>query len=209
MLLIDSLYINSSGGLRLLEYLVARLNEKNVSFFLLADKRCVGLFDNCRHVKYIKASLWRRKYFYLTNASVFSSVLCFGNIPAPIKLRVPVYTYFHNINLLTLSEAHSLKEKVVMWLKREVYRYYRRNTDCWLVQTSNTATELSNHLNEPLGRIEMMPFYELPSELGSLSGAVHGDDYVFVAIYVPGKGHDELLKAWRLLKDKVSIRLFI
>lgn len=202
MLLIDSLYINSSGGLRLLEYLVARLNEKDIPFFLLADKRCVGLFDNCRHVRYMKASLWRRKYFYMANASLFSSVLCFGNIPAPIKLRVPVYTYFHNINLLTLTEAHSLKEKIVMWLKRGVYKFYRRNTDLWLVQTKNTASELSRHLRESLERIKLMPFFELPSVLGSLNGTRHGDDYVFVALCVPGKGHEELLQAWQLLKEK-------
>jgi len=202
MILIDSLYINNSGGLRLLEYLVKRLHEDRIAFFLLADIRCLGKFDFCEDVKYMKASLCGRKSFYKERKGEFSSVLCFGNIPAPIKLDVPVYTYFHNINLLTLSEAHSLKEKLVMWLKREVFRHYKKNTDYWLVQTSNTQKELCKHLGESIERTKLMPFYELPSGLASAKYSDHGVDYVYISTYVPGKGHEELLDAWFLLHQR-------
>ena len=200
--LIDALYICNSGGLRLLEYLVAELQKKDVDFYLLADRRCYGRFDRCKHVRYMDASLWERNKFYKAKAGSFFSVLCFGNIPAPIKMCVPVYTYFHNINLLTLDEAHSFTVKVKSWLKREVFKHYKKNTDYWLVQTSNTANELCQHLDESKDRVKFMPFYELPDGVSEIAKQPHGDDYVFVAVDVPGKSHWELLEAWQLLHQK-------
>ncbi len=202
MILIDSLYINNSGGLRLLQYLVDILLKKNIEFFILADSRCYGLFDRCKHVRYMNASLWERKKFYQAKKNRFSSVLCFGNIPAPIRLEVPVYTYFHNINLLTLAEARSLSVKVKSRLKREVFKHYKKNTDYWLVQTSNTANELINHLGEKPERVKLMPFYELPKSLRSLNELKHGDDYVYISNYTGAKGHEELLMAWRILHER-------
>ncbi len=202
MILIDALYINNSGGLRLLEYLVAELMLRDVDFYLLADARCTGKFNDCKNVRYMNASLRERKNFYKIKGRSFSSVLCFGNIPAPIKLNVPVYTYFHNINLLTLAEAHSLPVKVKSWLKREVFKHYKPNTDYWLVQTSNTANELVKHLGEKPDRVKLVPFYELPEGIDDIAKQPHGDDYVFVAVHVPGKSHEELLEAWRLLHSK-------
>ena len=202
MILIDSLYINKSGGFRLLEYLVDRLNAESIDFYLLADSRCYSKFDSCKNVRYMKASLWARKKFYLENGKRFSAVLCFGNIPAPLKLDVPVYTYFHHINLLTLSETEGILSRVLSWLKREVYRYYKNNTNYWLVQTSNTANELVRHLGETPERVKIMPFFELPEKLYALKNETHGDDYVYISIYVPGKGHDELLEAWKILHHR-------
>ena len=202
MLLIDSLYINNSGGLRLLEYLLKELQDKRVTFNLLADIRCSGLFCNCKHVRYMKASLWERKRYYQQHKHKFSTILCFGNVPPQLKMEVPVYTYFHNINLLTLAEAHSAKVKAVSWLKREVFKHYKKNTDYWLVQTSNTAKELVGHLKESPERVKLMPFYELPEGVAEIAKQPHGDDYVFVAIDVPGKSHKELLEAWRILHKK-------
>ena len=202
MILIDSLYINNSGGFRLLEYLVRELNKRQIDFYLLADARCEGKFDECEHVRYMPASLWGRRMFYKEKKCHFSSVLCFGNIPAPISLNVQVYTYFHNINLLTLAEARSKKELITMWLKRGVFRCYKKNTDYWLVQTSNTANELVKHLAEKPERVKLMPFYELPQELSSLANGPHGDDYVYISNYTVAKGHEDLHEAWKLLHSK-------
>lgn len=202
MILIDSLYINDSGGFRLLQYLVQELRKRGVDFYLLADSRCAGAFDELPAVEYMRASMRNRSLWYRRDMSAFSSVLCFGNIPAPRKLKIPVYTYFHNIHLLTLSEAHSLPFWIKSWLKREVYRCYKNNTDYWLVQTSNTANELQTHLKERADRVKLMPFYELPDGLARLKTETHGKDYVYISTYVPGKGHEELLAAWCLLHDR-------
>ena len=202
MLFIDSLYINESGGLRLLEYLTKSLKDQGIGFFLLADERCKGIFDDYDSVVYLKASMMERNRFYIQNKNKFSSALCFGNIPPPIRLGIPVYTYFHNINLLTLKETNSCREKAISWLKRQVFRHYKRNTDYWLVQTKNTACELMKNLFESEGRVLLFPFYELPEQLKNISDFQHGDDYVFVSDYTGAKGHEELLEAWKLLHKK-------
>lgn len=202
MILIDSLYINNSGGLRLLEYLVDELRMRNIKLQLLADSRCRGVFDDLTDVEYYDASLKIRKKIYSQDLSNYSVVLCFGNIPPLRRLSVPVYTYFHNINLLTLAEAHSINVKAVSWLKREVFKHYKKNTDYWLVQTSNTAKELIDHLGESPERVKLMPFYELPEGVSEIAKQPHGEDYVFVAVDVPGKSHKELLEAWDILHKK-------
>lgn len=201
-LLIDALYINESGGLRLLEYLVASLQERGVVFHLVADLRCKGHFDALHSVEYMKASMGSKASLYNRDMSEYTSLLCFGNIPPTMRLQIPVYTYFHNINLLTLAEAHSLSVKMKSWLKREVFKHYKQNTNYWLVQTSNTANELLKHLGEKPERVKLMPFYELPEECDDIAKQSHGDDYVFVALHVPGKGHEELLEAWRILHSQ-------
>lgn len=202
MILIDSLYINNSGGLRLLEYLVRMLIARGVEFHLVSDNRCKGCFDSLPSVEYMDATMKNKYELFCRDLSSYSAVLCFGNLPPTKKLSIPVYTYFHNINLLTLEEAHSLPIKIKSWLKREVFKYYKENTNYWLVQTSNTANELVKHLLENTERVKLMPFYELPEEFADTAKFPHNDDYVFVALHVPGKGHEELLEAWRILHSK-------
>lgn len=202
MLLIDSLYINNSGGFRLLDYLARTLLLRDISFTLLADERCRGRLDYCPIVQYMKASLRNRKNFYATIGDDYKAVLCFGNIPVPTKLKVPVYTYFHNINLLTLKEARSKKEFMTMWMKRQIFRMYKKNTDLWIVQTLNTATELKTHLHEDDNRVRIIPFYELSDKLRLICGLKHGQDYVYISNYTGAKGHETLLKAWYLLHQK-------
>ncbi len=201
-LLIDSLYINNSGGLQLLKYLVTSLKEKNVEFFLLADSRCKGKFDSCKAVKYMHASLYERRNFYKKSAASFSSVLCFGNIPSPIKLSVPVFTYFHCINYLTLQGLPSKKETIKSWAKREVYRHYKHNTDYWVVQSTNTKSELVHYLGVEEDKVLIKPFFYLPDSLKKLANSSHGDDYVYVANYTGSKQHEELLIAWELLHER-------
>jgi glycosyltransferase involved in cell wall biosynthesis len=201
-LLIDALYINESGGLRLLEYLVASLQERGVEFHLVADLRCKGHFDALPSVEYMKASMGSKASLFNRDLSEYTSLLCFGNIPPTKRLKIPVYTYFHNINLLTLAEAHSLSVKMKSWLKREVFKHYKQNTNYWLVQTSNTANELLKNLREKPDRVKLLPFYELPEECEDIAQQQHGKDYVFVALHVPGKSHEELLGAWYILHSK-------
>lgn len=199
MILVDALYINQSGGLRLLTYLVNSLRERSINFHLLADKRCEGLFDNLQHVEYLHASIINRYTWYKHSTLEYTCVFCFGNLPAPFRLKIPVYTYFHCINYLTLKGLRSKKETIKSWIKREIYRHYKQNTEYWIVQTSNTKKELVHHLGVSDDRVKLLPFFFIPEELSRLSVTPHGDDYVYVAYYTGSKQHEELLDAWELL----------
>lgn len=199
MLLVDALYINYGGALSLLRYLVETLQEKQIEFYLLADDRCRGEFDTLAYIEYRRASLSERRDFYKHHENDYSSVFCFGNVPPPICLKVPVYTYFHNINMLTLSDCRDKNQLIKFWLKRAFIKHYRKNTDEWFVQTSNTANELIRHLGVPSDKVRLYPFYKLP-KFPEVEG--QRTDYIFVGEYSGSKGHKEILEAWKLLHQK-------
>ena len=198
MVLVDSLYVNSSGGLLLLQYLVSELNRRGLPFHLLADQRCKGLFDG-DEVTYLIAKHSLRRDYYLRHQHNYSAILCFGNIPPLIKLDVPVYTYFHNINLLTLRDIYFFKWKISAFFKRIYFFLYKKNTTYWIVQTTNTRDELITHLHEPIEKVIILPFFDIPLSIKEKSNATHGDDYAYIGSYTGSKGHDELLKAWEIL----------
>ncbi len=198
MILIDALYINTGGGLGLLKYLVEKMILSRKDFFLLYDDRCKGLFEGISHKKCLISSISNRKWFYKKHKDDYSSVFCFANVPPPIRLKVPVYTYFHNINMLTLGDDN-LKSKAIWFVKRYYLHTLKSNTDKWIVQTANTANELFNHLHLEKDDIDVLPFYNLKY---LRKYQKHGNDYVFIGNYTGSKGHDELLSAWRLLHQK-------
>lgn len=182
----------------LLRYLVEELQKEKVDFYFLVDSRCGDEFKSLPIVEYRDASLSARKAFYKQHKNDFSSILCFGNVPPPIKLHVPVFTYFHNINMLTLSDCKNKKQLVKFWLKRLYIKTKKNNTSCWLVQTSNTLNELTKHLSVSVEKIKLFPFYKLPCFPASTTQRT---DYIFVGEYSGSKGHDELLDAWRILHE--------
>lgn len=201
MLLIDSLYVNMGGAKGLLDYLCCSLIERGVEFVLLKDERCgrLGCEDAIQKVIVMRADLKERKAFYKLHKADFLCVFCFGNVPPPMKFSVPVYTYFHNVNMLTLSACRDKKQLLLFWLKRAYIRSLKENTDEWFVQTSNTANEAIRHLCIPAEKVKLFPFYRLP-----FFPKVEGkrNDYIFVGEYSGSKGHDELLQAWRILHEQ-------
>lgn len=198
MLLVDSIYVNMGGGLSLLKYLVETLQAKDVRFRLLVDTRADCQFPYVADQVVLSPSESSRIKFYKAFPHDVTSVFCFGNVPPPIKLNVPVYTYFHNINMLTLSDACGWKQKIKFFLKREYIRSLRDNTDKWFVQTSNTANELISHLGVLESKVKLFPFYRAP-KLSELSD--ERADYIFVGEDTGNKGHEELLLAWSKLRE--------
>ena len=200
MLLIDSIYVNMGGGLSLLKYLVETLQEKGVRFRLLVDARAGAQFPNVADQVILYPSESSRNKFYKAFPQDITSVFCFGNVPPPVKLNVPVYTYFHNINMLTLADCRGWKQLVKFWLKRQYVRLRKKNTDSWFVQTSNTANELIKNLRVSKSLVDLYPFYRPPQKV--VPGADKRMDYIFVGDDSGSKGHNELLDAWELLHNK-------
>jgi glycosyltransferase involved in cell wall biosynthesis len=200
MLLLDALYINQGGGLRLLKYLVRSLQEKKFEFHLLADKRCRGLFDHIANVEYADASICNRYKYYKAHQNTYSKVFCLGNVPPPIRLPIKVYTYLQNINLLNLDGCVSNKRRALTWFKRSIVILLKNNTDLWIVQTDNTRHELMHHLQESESKVKVVPFYDVPK---SSEGNGKKSDYIYISGFNFGnKGHYELIEAWKILHER-------
>jgi len=202
MLLIDSLYVNESGGLELLKYLVESVEDDvKLEAYYLFDSRSASNFVNIpiARKKILKANLWNRYFFYRRFNRKFTKVLCFGNIPPVHKIDANVYTYFHNINLLALPKSFTFKIKLFSILKNKIIKVLKGNTNLWLVQTNNTKNELEKAFLEKKSKILILPFYKIDSSKVQMN--LERNDYIYVSNFVKEKNHVSLIRAWRILYE--------
>lgn len=196
-ILLDAVYVNNSGGLVLLFYLISELEKRNADVFYLLDERI-------RHknvvpeekVQYICGSEKMRDVFYKKKGSFFDRVLCFGNIPPTRRLMAEVFTFFQNVILLDLPKQVGLVKRPKWLLKRIYIRFLKNNTDRWLVQTSNTKSLISKSLRVELTRIEICPFFDESKFPPIEKNQNEGKDYSYIAKCIPEKNHELLLQAW-------------
>lgn len=199
-ILIDSLYINNSGGLILLKYLTEEARKTSNSFIYLFDKRCEGEFHFIDpSEKYILEACEReRKKFYRLHSNEYCCVLCFANVPPPICLNIPVYTYFHNLSVLKTPSNFSFIQKIFFKLKKYYIYLKKDNTDFWAIQTTFSQELLSRELKIKKDKILVLPFFKIHNCQESVSRT----DYIYVSVYTPGKNHFILLEAWEKLYEK-------
>jgi len=129
MLLIDSLYINNSGGLGLLNYLIDEIEKADIAAVYLIDIRnpseYKGIISNRKIL--LQPSMSNRRKFYKTLDSKFTKVLCFGNIPPPINLdsKIWSFTYVHQYFYLDSSALNSgLIEGLKFKLKQKIFKHF-------------------------------------------------------------------------------------
>ena len=147
MILVDAVYINNSGGKNLLDYLICEIEKTNHLVFYLLDDRIKHnhqFIKSTNKVKYLKGGFLPRFIFYFTNKVNYRSILCFGNFPPPIKQRVIVYTYFHQLLFINPSKDDSLYFRFMTNLKVKLFILLSNNCDYWIVQTSSVKKSLYN-----------------------------------------------------------------
>lgn len=145
MILIDAVYITTGGGKVLLDLLVEKIekDESTKKIYLLIDIRNKYLYKERKHNKikvcFLKNSELSRLLFYLRHKNLFSKVICFANIPPPIRLKCKVSTFFQNVLLLdnNLWSNFSLKIKFLFYLKRLLIISRKNKCDDWIVQTNH------------------------------------------------------------------------
>lgn len=209
--LFDAVYVNNSGGLILLKYLVRELIKQNADVFFLLDERIrqYNLVNN-GNVEYVVGSEKNRKSFYYTRGGEFEVVFTFGNIPPTRRLKATVYTYFQNVTLFNLPSQVSLLQRPKWLMKRYYIKHLKANTDKWLVQTTNTQKLVMNTLGLPKDNVLIYPFFDdeaFPTLNIKPSSA---NDYAYIAKFIPEKNHRMLLGAWLLLaKQGITPKLHI
>lgn len=196
--LIDSVYINSGGGLNILNEIIKNLEKKrliNKCFFLL-DKRleinkiCIDLYSNyC----FIEPNEKNRKNFYYEKSKYINSVLCLANVPPPIKIYLPVYIYFHNDLFLRPWSTHlELKNKALNFLKKLYIISKNKNEYLWHVQSSLMLKKVSKSLYIDKSKIHISPIFSSKKNMISNKAI---NTFLYVANYSKHKNHDRLLKS--------------
>lgn len=196
MLLVDSLYINNSGGKVLLDFLVEQLELSGLKPFYLFDDRNRNDFQTipAERKLYLKASLRKRHSFYIQNSDRFSKVFCFGNLAPTIRLKIPVYVYFHQRIFLSVPKDFSKKEKFIFKIKSLLFRKLLKNADYILLQTESIKTEFLQKIKKiNKTKIKVIPFY---SHLDYLHSEKIKNTFLYVSGGVSHKNHDLLIDAF-------------
>lgn len=205
MILIDSIYINDGGGLILLKYLVNKLQSRNLDVFYLFDERTKSIFENDSSIKnkeFIKNSHFERKKFYTQYKSNFSHVLCFGNVPPPIKLNAKVFVYFHQLLFLKIPQDFSFKNKLVYKIKQLFLNFYKKNADIWITQSELVQKSLANkYFSGEYSHIKILPFYP-PLDFTNNLLLREPNTFFYASNTAPHKNHKNLINAFCSAYDK-------
>lgn len=203
MILIDSVYINESGGKILLELLLDKLtNTNSENLFLLLDERCENKLElkniPSKNIRFLAPSYKARLHFYKSHKNDFSKVFCFANVPPPIRMKCKVITYFHSF-MLDLPIGTSLKNKLILTIKKNIIKVLKKNTDYWFVQSSNMKDLVSRKLGVSMDDIILYPFFkELKTDT---SVKRNQGSFIFMSNGYEHKNHSRLLDAWDSLYD--------
>ena len=198
MLLLDSLYINNSGGKILLDYLVEILETHKIPTYYLFDERCKGDFPmvpNRRKV-FMKATLINRHSFYKRKKKKFSHVFCFGNLAPTIPLDVPVYTYFHQLLFLDTPESMSVRDKMKAKVKSMVLNALKSNTNVWFVQSEQVKTRLASKYKVDINDVQLLPFYPPLDQHQQKVYERRKDGFVYISSGSLHKNHLNLIEAF-------------
>jgi len=204
MILLDSLYINNSGGKILLDYLVEMLEDNNVSVYYLFDDRCKSDYYNIPVERkiFLKATLVNRYKFYKKNKDKFDKVFCFGNLGPPISLNMPVYTYFHQSMYLNIPKELNYYQRFVLKIKSEIFEYLLNNTDFLIVQSNLMKERVNKKFKLSKDRILTIPFYQ---ENNLKSGVTRiKDSFIYVSGGGAHKNHKRLIEAFCAFYDKTK-----
>lgn len=207
MLLVDSVYVNDGGGFVLLKYLIETLRECELEVTYLFDQRTKHLFDQDQMLKrkfFVDNSMKSRKDFYLEHKDDFKAVLCFGNIPPPIRLDAKVFVYFHQPLFLKIPSEFSLKNKVVYTVKQIVLSYFKNNADVWLTQSALIQQSFAKkYLKNDLSQVEILPFYP-PLNFNGQNVKRLKNSFLYVSNSAPHKNHENLIEAFCEAYDQTS-----
>lgn len=168
MILIDSIYIHSYGGLSILKAFIKGLNNYSIPesdfHFLIDDRIDLASIKELKIYKIIKVKSghFNRKKVYKSIIKQYDKILCLSNIPPPIKIDKKVYIYFHNLLLInSVFHLTSLNEFLLNFLKAQYIKFFNRKSYSWITQTNYTKNLISKKFNITLDSINVIPFFDI------------------------------------------------
>lgn len=206
MILLDSVYINESGGLILLKYLIAEIEKRKLNVFYLCDSRTISIFSTLEKskIRFIKNSNIERMKFYSENKYKFSKVLCFGNVPPPVPLKIPVLVYLHQKLFIEIPRDFSFKKKFVYKIKQMVFNYYKKNAGLWMVQSELMKKQFAEkYFDGNTSNINVVPFYPY-LDFSNKKINRKKDSFLYVSNTAPHKNHENLILAFCRAYDKIQ-----
>jgi glycosyltransferase involved in cell wall biosynthesis len=205
MLLIDAMYINNSGGKVLLDYLMKTLSEADVPVTYILDNRI-----RQNHVPvnakstllFFEAGIYKRHRFYMKNINTYSKILCFASLPPSVKVNSKVFTYFHQLLYIENTGRYSFTDRTILKIKSGIARFFKSNTDLWLVQSSYVKQKLASNFKIDIDKIRVLPFY--PPLVATNLDTKITNSFLYVSEAHLHKNHVRLLEAFEILYNRTK-----
>ena len=168
MILIDSIYIHSYGGLNILRAFIKGLNNSGIDktkFLFLIDNRI--FLENIEELKMyrtikVKPNHFSRRKVYESISNNFNKILCLSNIPPPINIDKEVYIYFHNLLLISSSlQISTPYDFFLNFIKLQYIKIFNKQSYKWVTQTNYSKVLLSTKLNIEEKLVKVLPFYDI------------------------------------------------
>ena len=213
MILIDFVYINSPGGLSLskllLDYIIERKIKSKIE--VLVDKRNYKYFKNYKiNLILISKSEFSRFNFYKKNKKRFESLLCFANVPPPLKIQVKTLIYFHNEILLNSNNLNFSLIKKIFFKLKWLYIKSQNSNYTWIVQTNHMKDLLGDKLKVNSNNILKYPIFKNQK---IYTESKQNNTYIYPTSNEPHKNNHRVLNAFisaaRKTDQKITLTLTI
>ena len=200
MILLDFVYINSYGGLNLMNLFLdqyTKINHIENNHYLFDSRQD---FSQIRHKIYsytvIKNNEFSRLKFYIKNKNKIKSCFCFGNIPPPLNLNVKTLVYFQNLNIL---HSNSFKEKI----KRKYIAFLLKSRYVFIFQTSYSCISFKKSVSKKELNFKVFPFFNTIK--GENKNKRQENSYFYPAAKTKNKNHKLLISSFKLFAKKIKI----
>lgn len=196
MKVVDAVHIWNGGGRVLLDYLLRKWCTKEDNLHWVLDERMADVASNIlpERVTVLAPSIWARRRFYRARGGDLESVLAFGNVPPPVRLACPVFTYFHNVLYINPSHTIGPRKRVVLAVKSAAIRRLKTHTDEWWVQTATMKRMLVQRWGLSRDDVHVYPFF--PPLVAPKRGRTSRPVVLYVSDCHPYKQHGVLLEAF-------------
>lgn len=209
MILIDFIHINSPGGISLskilLEYIVSYSLESN--FEILLDKRNSKFFINIKLNKtIISNSEYSRFFFYQRNKKKYNSILCFSNVPPPVRIKAKTLVYFHNELFINSRNLNFTLFKQLIFKLKWIYIKSRNFNYTWIVQTEHIKSLLGKKLGINSNTILKYPLFQ-DIKIGQFKK--NQNSFIYPTSNLPHKNNETLINAFKKVASKTSEKIIL
>lgn len=195
MILIDSVFIHTGGGLTILKYLIERLENHKNNIFYLFDSRfkipdsLAGKIINCSF-----ANGFMERYKFYNQKNEFETIFCLGNLAPPLKQNVKTITYLHSDWYVAKPIVKKLKEKITPLIKRLIFQHYVPCSDIYIVQTQSMKKKFLSYNKFDEKKVYIYPVFETLTINNSIEK--DSNSYIYVSEGYFHKNHCSLIDAF-------------
>ncbi len=208
MWLIDAAQINVGGAISILEMVLTELENQEIEYLLIKDKRLTNKRFFTKHHVEPDYPILRRKRVYreVLKSNPITRIISLISIPPPFRSTIPTHTYFHNVNLLHSARISNASRayKYVQRLKHTYITQKLKNTDYYAFQSKLIQSDFLSEFDFDEKQCSVFPFYQ-ENTIKKIQKEEHPKDknhFIYISADYPHKNHKRLLKAWEILGEE-------